>query len=108
MSDTVGGSIYGGGPGVVGGSIGGPPGAAVTTPIPTPKYMQTIGDGATLVFPITHGLGTLDTSESVYNPLTGAVISPPAYTAVHTSANVTTFTFAAAPAAGAARVVIRG
>jgi hypothetical protein len=70
--------------------------------------MQTIGDGATLVFPITHGLGTLDTSESVYNPLTGAVISPPAYTAVHTSANVTTFTFAAAPAAGAARVVIRG
>ena len=85
MSTTIGGSIYNGG---------------------RPPYAQTIGDGTTTVFPITYDLGTQDTIESVYNVSTGAEMYPPAVTVAHTSANVTTFTFAAAPAANAVRVVI--
>ena len=85
MSTTIGGSIYNGGP---------------------PPHAETIGDGTTTVFPITHNLGTQDTVESVYNVATGAEMYPPAVTVAHTSANVTTFTFATAPAANAVRVAI--
>jgi hypothetical protein len=100
---TTGGSIHGSPGSVIGGSIGGHRDSVAAAPT---VFAATVGDGVTTVFPVTHNLGTLDTLQEVYNPLTGAVIAPPAYTAVHTSANVTTFTFAAAPAAGAARVVI--
>jgi len=58
------------------------------------------------VFAVTHNLGTLDTQQQAYNPITGISIPPTAYTAVHTSPNVTTFTFVVPPALGAARVVI--
>jgi hypothetical protein len=94
MSSIIGGSITMGGP------------AVPAVPVPVRTYAQTFGDGTTLVFPITHNLGTLDTQTQVYNPITGLQVAPTAYTAVHTSPNVTTLTFTTAPAAGAARVVI--
>jgi len=106
MSTVVGGSIAGGsGSSVVGGSIGGP---AVTPPVVPVRdnYAQTFGDVVTLVFPITHNLGTLDTMSQLYNPITGINIQPTTYVATHTSPNVTTFTFTVPPAAGAARAVI--
>jgi hypothetical protein len=89
MSTTIGGSIYQG-----------------TGPVPVEHYAQTVGDGVTTVFAITHNLGTLDTMNQAYNPITGVNIPPTAYTAVHTSANVLTVTFGTAPAAGAARFVV--
>jgi hypothetical protein len=109
---TIGGSNIGDGPDTIGGSnisihdhdrsgIGG------GAPAPVRTFAGTIGDGVTTVFAVTHGLGTLDTQTSVYNPITGTEYLPTAYTAVHTNPNVTTFTFVAAPAAGAARVVIQ-
>jgi hypothetical protein len=105
MSTVVGGSIAGGsGSSVVGGSIGGP--ATPVVPLPPERYAQTFGDGVTLVFPITHNLGTLDTMSQLYNPLTGINIQPSTYVATHTSPNVTTFTFLVPPAVGAARAVI--
>jgi hypothetical protein len=110
MGDIHGGSIRGHAPGsITGGSIDFGVGHhhAPTTPVAVRTYAQTVGDGATTVFAITHNLNTLDTQESAYNPLTGAVIDPTTYTVVHTSPTVATFTFAAAPAAGAARVVIQ-
>ena len=109
MSDVIGGSIHGSGPSVIGGSIGGYEGTltpAVPASLAGNTYAATIGDGVTTVFAITHDLGTLDTQTQVYNPITGLQVAPTAYTAVHTSANVTTLTFTTAPAAGAARVVI--
>jgi hypothetical protein len=104
MSDVIGGSISGGSS-TIGGSIGEYVGTTPTTPV-RDNYAQTVGDGVTTVFAITHNLGTLDTMSQAYNPITGANILPTAYTAVHTSANVTTVTFLVAPAAGAARVII--
>jgi hypothetical protein len=102
---VVGGSIEGGNNGVVGGSInqGGHHDHSAGT---VRSFAETLGDGVTTVFAVAHNLGTTDTTESVYNPLTGLQIVAPAVTIAHTSANVTTFTFAVAPAAGAARVVI--
>ena len=104
---NIGGSIHGDGPSVVGGSIGGEhyEGIAATPVVHT--YAQTIGDGVTTVFAITHNLGTLDTQTQVYNPITGLQVPPTAYTAVHTSPNITTLTFLVPPAAGAARAVIQ-
>ena len=107
MSDVIGGSIHGGGPSVIGGSIGEEYHGTPTTPVAVHTYAQTFGDGVTTVFAIAHNLGTLDTQTQVYNPITGLQVAPTAYTAVHTSANVTTLTFTTAPAAGAARVVIQ-
>jgi hypothetical protein len=107
MPNVIGGSIHGDGPSVIGGSIGEEHHyEGVATPAPVRTYAQTIGDGVTTVFAITHNLGTLDTQTQVYNPITGLQVPPTAYTAVHTSANVTTLTFTTAPAAGAARAVI--
>jgi len=110
MSDVIGGSIHGDGPSVIGGSIGGrhDDDGLTTTPGTVRSYAQTIGDGVTTVFAITHNLGTLDTHQQAYNPLTGLSIAPTAYTTVHTNPNVDIFTFTAAPAVGAARVVIEG
>jgi hypothetical protein len=69
-------------------------------------------DGVTLAFPVTHNLGTRDTVESVYNPITGLEytygVAAGDYTVIHTSDNVTTFVFVTAPAPGAANVVIIG
>jgi len=115
MSDTVGGSNFGtsntiGGSNFGGGGPGVAPaagaGAAGIAPGLVHTYAGTFGDGVTTVFAVTHNLGTLDTQTQVYNPITGLQVAPTAYTAVHTSPNVTTLTFIAAPAPGAARVVI--
>jgi len=70
-------------------------------------------DGVTLAFPVTHNLGTRDTVESVYNPVTGLQytygIAAGEYTVIHTSDTVTTFLFVApAPLPGTANVVIIG
>lgn len=69
----------------------------------TSKFAATIGDGAALVYTVTHNLGTLDTIESVYSVSTGieeiAVIT-------HATTNTTTFTFTVAPALNSVRVVI--
>src|SRR5271168_5405462 len=100
-ASNKGGSIYGdNNASNEGGSIGDPHHHQAAQGVAS--FAETIGDGATTVFAVTDNLGTLDTMQEVYNPLTGATISPPAYTAVHTSPDVTTFTFAVAPAAGAA------
>jgi hypothetical protein len=88
MSTVTGGSIYQGGP------------------APVEHYAQTVGDGTTTTFAITHNLGTLDTINQAYNPITGVNIPPTAYTITHTSANVLTAVFTTAPAAGAARFVV--
>ena len=102
--NNTGGSNFGGGEShITGGSIVNAP-VDITVRL---SFAETIGDGTTTVFPITHNLNTLDTMQEVYNPLTGAQIPPTAFTVVHTSPNVTTFTFTTAPAAGAARVVIK-
>lgn len=109
MSNNTGGSIYGdNNASNVGGSIGeyvgtapvAPTAAGVTALLPT--------NGVSTVFPLTTGMGTLNTVESVYNPLTGAEYPTTAYTVAHTNANVTTFTFLVAPAAGAAQATVVG
>jgi hypothetical protein len=89
MSTVTGGSNYASGP-----------------PLPPEHYAQTVGDGVTTTFAITHNLGTLDTMNQAYNPITGVNIAPTAYTATHTSPNVLTVVFTTAPAAGAARFVV--
>jgi hypothetical protein len=70
-------------------------------------------DGVTLAFPVVHNLGTRDTLEQVWNPLTGVQYLPGiiagTFSVIHTSLNTTTFLFVApAPAPGAVRVVIVG
>jgi hypothetical protein len=101
-SNTIGGSNFGGGLGGFGAPAGTTPAPAVPT-----HFAVTIGDGVTTVFPITHGLGTQDTTESVYLMSTLLELADPAaYTVTHTSPMVTTFTFAAAPALNNARVTI--
>ena len=110
MGDIHGGSIRGRAPGsITGGSIdfGGEHHSNAPTAPAVRTFAETIGDGVTTVFAIAHNLGTLDTQTQAYNPITGLQIAPTAYTAVHTSPNVTTLTFGVAPAAGAARVVIQ-
>jgi hypothetical protein len=71
---------------------------------PSTSFAATIGDGLTLIYPVVHNLGTLDTVESVYSIATGleevAAIQ-------HTSLNVTTFTFSIAPLLNSVRVVIK-
>jgi hypothetical protein len=113
MPNVIGGSNIGDGPTVIGGSNISEEHHhhhdhdedSLTAPR---SFAQTVGDGATTVFAITHNLGTLDTTQEVYNPLTGAAYVPGTdYTVAHTTAAVTTITFAVAPAVGAARVVVK-
>jgi hypothetical protein len=112
MSDVIGGSNIGHGPTVIGGSNISEEHHHDHDSLAVPAavlrdFAQTVGDGATTVFTVAHGLGTLDTQTSVYNPLTGLEYLPTAYTVVHNSPTVSTVTFAAAPAAGAARILVQ-
>jgi len=70
----------------------------------TSSFAETIGDGVTLTYPVTHGLGTLDTVESVYNTLTGLEVL---CAIAHTSTEITTFIFSIPPALNSVRVVIK-
>jgi hypothetical protein len=67
------------------------------------KFAATIGDSISLSYTVTHGLGTLDTVESVYSVATGlemiAVIQ-------HATVGTTVFTFTVPPALNSVRVVI--
>ena|ERR1700722_9331254 len=67
------------------------------------KFVATIGDNSSLSYTVTHGLGTLDTVESVYLIATGleevAIIR-------HVTVGTTSFTFTIPPALNSVRVVI--
>lgn len=89
-----------------GGVLVGGSGLSIDTSIVPKKYAATIGDGSTTAIVVTHNLGTLDTTESVY--VTGAGGAEVECDVTHTSTNTTTFTFATAPASNAYRVVIHG
>lgn len=67
-------------------------------------YAETIGDGSTTTFTITHGLGTKDVLVHVYSltsPFPAYVMSPE-----HTSTNTITLEFTSPPAASSVRVVV--
>ena len=67
------------------------------------KFVATIGDSSALSYTVTHGLGTLDTIESVYLIATGIEI----VTVVdHLTVGTTSFTFSVPPALASVRVVI--
>jgi len=67
------------------------------------KFVATIGDNSSLSYTVTHGLGTLDTVESVYMIATGLEI----VTVIrHLTVGTTSFTFTVPPALNAVRVVI--
>jgi hypothetical protein len=70
-------------------------------------------DGVTLAFPIVHNLGTRNTLEAAFNPITGTQyvqgIAAGNVSFLHTSDDVTTVLFVApAPAPGTARITIVG
>ena len=77
---------------------------AVTANTPH-KFTATIGDGTTTAIAVTHSLGTQDVTAQVRDATSNAVVE---CDITQTSTTVTTFTFVAAPAANAYKVVIIG
>ena len=69
------------------------------------KYSQTIGDGGSTSFSVTHNLGTRDVTVSVYDTATYAEVFADV---VHTNANTVTVSFALPPAPTSFRVVVIG
>lgn len=69
------------------------------------KYTALIGNAALTDIPVTHGLGSQYVTAQVFDASTNAQVE---CDIVLTSATVTTFTFAVAPASNAYRVVITG
>lgn len=69
------------------------------------KVVQNIGDGLNISITINHNLGTLDTSITVFEKTTGAVVYPEI---VNPTINSTTFSFSIAPTVDQYRVVIIG
>jgi hypothetical protein len=74
-------------------------------PTPVESYVQTIGDGTSTSFTINHGLGTSDLLYSVRNLSTGELDSYDV-TLNASNPNSLVLTFASAPAANGARVVL--
>ncbi len=70
------------------------------------KFTQTIGDGAALTYPVTHGLNTMATMAVISR--TAAPFDAVECEIIDTSVNVTTFNFNVAPTAGQYTVVIMG
>ncbi len=70
------------------------------------KFTQTIGDGAALTYPVTHGLNTLATIAVISR--TATPFDAVECEIIDTSVNVTTFNFNVAPTAGQFTVVIMG
>lgn len=69
------------------------------------KYVGLIGDGSATAIAVTHGLGSQYVTAQVYDASTNAQVE---CDVTLTSGTQTTFTFAAAPASNAYRVVITG
>lgn len=69
------------------------------------RYTASIGDGSATAIAVTHNLGTKDVIAQVRQNSDDAVVE---CDITQTSTNVTTFTFAVAPASNALRVVILG
>jgi hypothetical protein len=67
------------------------------------KFSALIGDGSSTALAVTHGLGTTDIIASCRLVSTGAMVE---VDVTATSSTVATFTFAAAPASNAYRVVV--
>lgn len=78
---------------------------SVLTSVVTTKYGATFGDGATLTYPITHSLNTLDVIVSVYQVADGAEVE---CDILRTSVNAVSLGFAVAPASNTLRVVVHG
>ena len=81
-------------------------GVALDTTVAVRKYAQTIGDGTTTSFAISHGLATQDVTVAVY--ATASTFDEVIPDVQHTSASITTIIFATAPTANQYRVVIHG
>lgn len=81
----------------------------VLTPQAASSYAETIGNGSSTSFTIEHLLGTRDVSVTVYDVSSHAElpIGATLTSVVHTTRDTVTVTFAAAPASGAYRVVVR-
>jgi hypothetical protein len=69
------------------------------------KFSQTIGDGVSTSYPVTHNLGTLDVTIGVFDVATGAEVG---CEKVRTSTNISTIVVAVALTSGQLRVVIHG
>jgi hypothetical protein len=75
---------------------------------PTPQlhsYVTTVGDGSSLVYNVTHGLGTPDVLYSVRNVATGELDAVDV-TGTVTSPDSLRLVFATAPASGSVRVLV--
>lgn len=72
------------------------------------KYAATVGDGATTVFPIAHGLGSRDCLVSVRAVATPYGRLDSGYTVAFTDDDTVTVTFSSAPSTDQYRVVVLG
>jgi len=87
-----------------GGVLAGATGFSLDPTVAARKYSTTIGDGSTLVYTITHNLGTLDVVASVRDLLTTNEIVYP--TVAPASTNTVTVTWTVAPATNGYRVTV--
>lgn len=78
---------------------------AVDTSVVVRKYAVAVGNGSLTSVAVTHNLGTRDITWSVYDVANNEFVD---VDGVATDTNTLTLTFAAAPAAGAYRVVVHG
>ena len=78
---------------------------AVDTTVVSRHYATSIGDGSTLTYTVTHGLGTLDVIAQVYANSGGAQVEADI---VHASTTTITVGFAVAPSSNQYRVVVMG
>jgi len=78
-------------------------------PVLARRVAQTVGNGSSASFTITHGLGTKDLAVTVYDVSGGSDDGDVVYTDInYTSTDAITVQFASAPASNAYRVVISG
>ena len=103
---TLSGSTFAVNPVASGGIVATGAGVSVDTTVVARKFAQTLGDGSTTSFTVTHNLGTQDVMMQVRqtaNPFAEVECDMAA-----TSATTSTISFASAPATGAYRVLIVG